>query len=96
LGYFNLQHNLNLKNDFFISTIVTMLLLSFLPSPTPGGTTETAMRNTFGLETTRTEFTLVSAELTEFVLIITRSAIVMRLFPRNYSMMVSCIKIIRN
>ncbi len=60
---------------------------------TPGGMTETAMRNTFGLETTRTEFTLVSAELTEIVSIITLSAIAMRLFPRNYSMMVSCTKI---
>ena len=37
---------------------------SEITSPTPGGTAETEMRNTFGLETTRTEFTPASGVLT--------------------------------
>ena len=50
--------------------IATTLHLNFLPFPTPGGTTETELRNTFGPEITRTEFTPVSAESTEIVSIL--------------------------
>jgi hypothetical protein len=47
----------------FISTIATMPHSSYMASPIPGGTTEKEMRNTFGPEVTRTEFTPASAEL---------------------------------
>ena len=58
--------------------IATTLHLNFLPFPTPGGTTETELRNTFGPEITRTEFTPVSAESTEIVLTFPRSVTVTR------------------
>jgi hypothetical protein len=47
--------------------IATMPHLSQMASPIPGGTTEKEMRNTFGPEVTRTEFTPASAELMETV-----------------------------
>ena len=56
---------------------------SEITSPTPGGTAETEMRNTFGLETTRTEFTPASGVLMEIASIITPNAIAMRLFQLN-------------
>jgi hypothetical protein len=51
---------------------------------TPGGTTETEERNTFGPEITRTEFTPVSVESTGIVWIIHWSAIATRRLQFNY------------
>jgi hypothetical protein len=59
------------------STIATMPLSNFLPSPTLGGMTETEMRNIFGLEKTRTEFTPASAESMAIASILLLSATVM-------------------
>jgi hypothetical protein len=59
------------------STIATTPFSNLLPSPTPGGTTETEMRNIFGLEKTRTEFTPASAESMAIASILPPSATVM-------------------
>ena len=56
---------------------------SQMASPIPGGTTEKEMRNTFGPEVTRTEFTPASAELMETVSIQRRNAIAMLLHHYN-------------
>jgi hypothetical protein len=46
-------------------------------SPIPGGTTEKEIRNTFGPEITRTEFTPASAESMQIASILRRIAIAM-------------------
>ena len=56
---------------------------SQMASPIPGGTTEKEMRNTFGPEVTRTEFTPASEELMETVSILRRNAIAMLLYHFN-------------
>jgi hypothetical protein len=54
----------------YISTIAIMPRSNSTKYHTPGGTTETEERNTFGPEITRTEFTPVSVESTGIVWII--------------------------
>jgi hypothetical protein len=56
---------------------------SYMASPIPGGTTEKEMRNTFGPEVTRTEFTPASAELMETVSIQRWNATVTRFHHFN-------------
>jgi hypothetical protein len=54
-----------------------------MTSSIPGGTTEKEMRNTFGPEVTRAEFTPASAELTQIASILRRNAIAMPLHHFN-------------
>jgi hypothetical protein len=54
-----------------------------MASPIPGGTTEKGIRNTFGPEITRTEFTPASAELMQIASILWRNAIAMLLYQFN-------------
>jgi hypothetical protein len=54
-----------------------------MATPIPGGTTEKEIRNTFGPEITRTEFTPASAELMETVSIQGWNAIAMLLCHFN-------------
>jgi hypothetical protein len=54
-----------------------------MASPIPGGTTEKEIRNTFGPEITRTEFTPASAELMQIASILLRNAIAMLLHHYN-------------
>jgi hypothetical protein len=54
-----------------------------MASPIPGGTTEKEIRNTFGPEITRTEFTPASAELMQTVSILRRNAIAILLHHFN-------------
>jgi hypothetical protein len=54
-----------------------------MASPTVGGTTEKEMRNIFGPEVTRTEFTPASAELMEIASILRRNAIAILLHHFN-------------
>jgi hypothetical protein len=59
------------------STIATTPLSNLLLSPTLGGMTETEMRNIFGPEITRKEFTPASAESMAIASILLPSATVM-------------------
>jgi hypothetical protein len=54
-----------------------------MASPIPGGMTEKEMRNIFGPEVTRTEFTPASAELMEIASILRRNAIAILLHHFN-------------
>ena len=56
---------------------------SQMTSSIPGGTTEKEMRNTFGPEVTRTEFTPASAELMQIASILWRNAIAILLHHFN-------------
>ena len=56
---------------------------SQMASPIRGGTTEKEMRNTFGPETTLTEFTPASAELMQIASILRRNAIAILLHHFN-------------
>jgi hypothetical protein len=69
--------------NYVISTTATLLHSSQMASPIPGGTTEKEMRNTFGPEITRTEFTPASAELMEIASILRRNAIAILLHHFN-------------
>ncbi len=60
-----------------------MLHSSYITSPIPGGTTEKEMRNTFGPEVTRTEFTPASAESMKIASNLRRNAIAILLHQFN-------------
>jgi hypothetical protein len=61
-----------------ISMIAAMPHSTQMTSPIPGGTTEKEMRNTFGPEVIRTEFTPASAESMQIASILQRNATVTR------------------